>query len=189
MNDWLLKFAEWVGATSFSVDLHESYYMYAWIESLHVVALTVSFGMLIVIDLRMLGVWLTDVPASKLAARLNRPMLIGFTIMFITGVLLYVGIPIRTTQSLWFRIKMILLVAAAINAWLFHRHLDASVSSWDTARKPPRRTRVAAAMSLTLWSAVIFCGRFIAYDWFDCGQGDNPAFIDWAAGCMAGIPE
>jgi hypothetical protein len=185
MNDWLLKFAEAIGATSFSIGLHESYYMYAWIESLHVITLTLSLGMLIVIDLRMLGVWLKDVPASKIAERLDRPMLIGFTIMVVTGVLLYVGIPIRTTQSLWFRIKVILLVAAFINAWLFRRHLQSSVGSWDAAPVPPRRTRVAAALSLTLWAGVVCCGRFIAYDWFDCGQ-DNPAFVDWAAGCVAG---
>jgi hypothetical protein len=141
--------------------------------------------MLIIIDLRMLGVWLKDVPASKIAERLDRPMLIGFSIMVVTGVLLYVGIPIRTTQSLWFRIKVILLVAAFINAWLFRRHLQGSVGTWDVAPVPPRRTRVAAALSLTLWAGVVCCGRFIAYDWFDCGQ-DNPAFIDWAAGCVAG---
>jgi hypothetical protein len=185
MNHWLLKFAEAIGATSFSIGLHESYYMYAWIESLHVITLTLSLGMLIVIDLRMLGVWLKDVPASKIAERLDRPMLIGFTIMVVTGVLLYVGIPIRTTQSLWFRIKVILLVAAFINAWLFRRHMQLSVGSWDAAPVPPRRTRVAAALSLTLWAGVVCCGRFIAYDWFDCGQ-DNPAFVDWAAGCVAG---
>jgi hypothetical protein len=187
MNEWLLKFAEAIGATSFSIGLHESYYMYAWIESIHVITLTVSLGMLIVIDLRMLGVWLEDVPASKIAERLDRPMIIGFSIMVITGVLLYVGIPIRTTQSLWFRIKVILLVAAFINAWLFRRHMQSSVGSWDVAPVPPRRTRVAAALSLTLWAGVVCCGRFIAYDWFDCGQ-DNPAFIDWAAGCVAGEP-
>ncbi len=185
MNALLLNFAEWVGAQSFSVDLHESYYMYAWIESLHVITLMLSLGMLIVIDLRMLGLWLTDVPASKIAQRLDRPMLIGFTIMVITGVLLYVGIPIRTTQSLWFRIKMILLVLAFINAWQFRRHMQTSVGSWDTAAKPPRRTRIAAALSLTLWGGVIACGRFIAYDWFDCGH-DNSPFIDWAAGCDVG---
>jgi uncharacterized protein DUF6644 len=185
MNEWLLKFAEAIGATSFSIGLHESYYMYAWIESIHVITLTISLGMLIVIDLRMLGAWLKDVPASKIAQRLDRPMLIGFSIMVVTGVLLYVGIPIRTTQSLWFRIKVILLVAAFINAWLFRRHMLASVGTWDAAPVPPRRTRVAAALSLTLWAGVVCCGRFIAYDWFDCGQ-DNPAFIDWAAGCVAG---
>jgi uncharacterized membrane protein SirB2 len=185
MNEWLLEFAEAIGATSFSIGLHESYYMYAWIESIHVITLMVSLGMLIIIDLRMLGLWMTSVPASKIAARLDRPMLIGFSIMVVTGVLLYVGIPIRTTQSLWFRIKIVLLVAAFINAWLFRRHMQASVGSWDAEPVPPRRTRVAAALSLTLWAAVITCGRFIAYDWFDCGQ-DNPAFIDWAAGCVAG---
>ncbi|HEX4971505.1 MAG TPA: DUF6644 family protein, partial [Steroidobacteraceae bacterium] len=152
MNEWLLKFAEAIGATSFSIGLHESYYMYAWIESIHVITLTISLGMLIVIDLRMLGAWLKDVPASKIAQRLDRPMLIGFSIMVVTGVLLYVGIPIRTTQSLWFRIKVILLVAAFINAWLFRRHMLASVGTWDAAPVPPRRTRVAAALSLTLWA-------------------------------------
>jgi hypothetical protein len=177
LNTWLLRFAEWIGATDFSVGLHESYYMYAWIESIHVITLMIS--------LRMLGLWLTSVPASKIAERLDRPMLIGFSIMVVTGVLLYLGIPIRTTQSLWFRIKVILLVVAFINAWLFRRHMQQSAGSWDVAAVPPRRTRIAAALSLTLWAAVVMCGRFIAYDWFDCGQ-DNSAFIDWAAGCVAG---
>ncbi|HEY7639185.1 MAG TPA: DUF6644 family protein [Steroidobacteraceae bacterium] len=185
MNELLLKFAEAIGATWISVALHESFYMYGWVESIHVITLMLSLGMLIVIDLRMLGLWLTDVPASRIAQRLDRPMLIGFSIMVVTGVLLYVGIPIRTTQSLWFRIKLILLVVAFINAWLFRRHMQASVGSWDVAPVPPRRTRVAAALSLTLWAGVVCCGRFIAYDWFDCGQ-NNPAFIDWAAGCIAG---
>jgi hypothetical protein len=99
-----------------------------------------------------------------------------------------VGIPIRTTQSLWFRIKVILLVAAFINAWLFRRHMQAAVGSWDVAPVPPRRTRVAAALSLTLWAGVVMCGRFIAYDWYDCGK-ENPPFIDWAAGCVAGAGE
>ena len=188
LNIWLLHFAEMIGATWFSVALHESYYAYAWVESIHVITLMISLGMLIVIDLRMLGLWLTNVPASTIAQRLDRPMLIGFSIMVVTGVLLYVGIPIRTTQSLWFRIKMILLVAAFINAWLFRRHMQQSVGSWDVAAVPPRRTRVAAALSLTLWATVVACGRFIAYDWYDCGQ-DNSAFIDWAAGCVAGEGE
>ena len=43
--------------------------------------------------------------------------------------------------------------------------------------------RIAGGLSLALWSGVIVTGRFIAYDWFDCDR-DNPAFIDWAAGCL-----
>jgi hypothetical protein len=179
-----LQFAEWLSESAFSIGLHESFYLYNWIETTHVMTLMVSLGMLAVVDLRMLGLCFANVPASKIAERLDKPMLIGFTVMFITGILLFTAIPVRTTQSLWFRIKMVLLVAAAVNAWLFRGYLIAAKKSWDLEPVAPRRARMAAAASLTLWAGVIVTGRFIAYDWFDCGN-DNPAFIDWAAGCVA----
>jgi len=188
LNRLLLDFAQWLGAQSWSVGLHESFYMYNWVESTHVMTLILSLGMLVLIDLRMLGVWMTSVPASKIAARLDKPMMIGFGVMVITGFVLYLGIPIRTTQSLWFRIKVILLIAAAINAMLFRRHMEASVNTWDLDPVPPTRTRIGAALSLALWSGVVVCGRLIAYDWFDCDHPGNSAFIQWAAGCVAPSP-
>lgn len=184
MNSALLQFATWLSESSFSVGLHESFYMYNWLETTHVMTLMLSFGMLAVVDLRMLGLAFANVPASKIAERLDKPMLIGFSIMFITGILLFSAIPVRTTQSLWFRIKVILLIAAAINAWLFRGYLLTSKNSWDLDAVAPRRARIAAGLSLALWCGVIMTGRFIAYDWFDCGA-ENPAFIDWAAGCVA----
>ncbi len=183
LNSALLEFATWLDGLAWTNGIHESLYLYNWIETTHVLTLMLSLGMLFMIDLRMLGVALPNVPASKLAERLDRPMLIGFTIMLLTGLLLYSAIPVRTTQSLWFRIKMILLIAACINAWLFRRKMVQAAQSWDLAPKPPRRMRVAGGLSLALWAGVIVTGRFIAYDWFDCG-GENPAFIDWAAGCL-----
>jgi len=184
MNELLLHFAQWLESLSWTQDLHGSFYMYNWIESTHVMTLAVCLGMLCVIDLRMLGVCFKDVPASTIADRLNLPMWIGFTIMIVTGVLLFTAIPVRTTQSLWFRIKMVLLIAAAINAWLFHRHMRASAMTWDTATPPPLRTRVAAAVSLSLCAGVVVTGRFIAYDWYDCGQQGNSDFARWVSGCV-----
>lgn len=165
--------------------LHESYYMYNWVESTHVLTLMVSLGMLFLIDLRMLGYALPDVPASKIADRLNIPMLIGFTVMFITGILLFYAVPIRTSQSLWFRIKMVLLVACAINAYLFHKRMNESVASWDNEPRAPSRIRTGAMLSLGFWSIVVICGRFIAYDWFDCGP-DSSGFIAAISGCVDG---
>jgi MFS family permease len=185
MDRMLLDFAKWLESQSWSSDLHGSFYMYNWIESTHVMTLMVSLGLLAVIDLRMLGLCLTNVPASKLADRLGKPMLFGFALMFVTGSLLFAAIPVRTTQSLWFRIKVVLLIAAAINAFLFHRHLNASKHTWESTNTPPRRLRVAAGLSLALWIGVVTTGRFIAYDWFDCGQKTNSEFINWAAGCVA----
>ena len=91
-------------------------------ESLHVLSLMLCLDSLFTIDLRMIGLALTDVPASIVAARLHKPMIIGFVIMFVTGSLLFYAKPVETTQSLWFRIKMLLMLVAAINAWIFiHR--------------------------------------------------------------------
>ena len=81
----------------------------------------VFLGMLFVIDLRMLGLAFPNVRASVIAERLDRPMMIGLALMVITGVLLYYAIPVRTTQSVWFRIKVMLFVLAAINAFCVSR--------------------------------------------------------------------
>lgn len=157
--------------------------MYAWVESTHVLTLTVFLGMLFVIDLRMLGLAFTAVPASSIARRLDTPMMIGFAIMVITGFVLFFAIPVRTTQNIWFRIKVVLLLAAGLNALLFRRKMQESASSWDTDAKPPLRVRLGAGLSLLLWAGVVATGRTIAYDWYDCHK-ELPAFMYWAAGCV-----
>lgn len=184
LNQILLDFAEWLDSQSWSSALHESFYMYNWVESTHVLTLMVFLGMLCVIDLRMLGLTMTNVPASVVARRLNIPMMLGFSVMLITGLLLYYAVPVRTTQSIWFRIKFVLLIAAGINAWLFHRKMNQAVASWDADRTAPKALRYGAGLSLILWAGIVTTGRLIAYDWYDCYRV-NSDLIAWAAGCMS----
>ncbi len=191
MNELLLSLARWVDAHDWSTQIHESIYLYSWIEGTHVLTLTLFLGMLVIIDLRMIGKTFTHIPADKLAARLNRPMFIGFVVMVISGSLLYYAIPVRTTQSIWFRIKVVLLITAGINAWLFHRAMQASVDTWSKDETPPPRIRRGAATSLMLWLGVVFAGRAMAYDWYDCHKPQSE-FIYWVAGCvdeLAALPQ
>lgn len=183
LNEILLQFARWLDSQAWSTDIHESYYLYAWIETTHVLTLMIFLGMLIIIDLRMLGWAFTQTPASKLAQWLDRPMMLGFVIMVISGILLFYAIPVRSTQSIWFRIKVVLLIAAGINAWLFRQQTKQPNLSWDNDPKPPKRIRVGAGLSLSLWTGVIFTGRAIAYDWYDCHK-ELSTFMYWAAGCV-----
>ena len=183
LNELLLNLARWLDSQSWSTSIHESIYLYSWIETTHVLTLMVFLGMLFVIDLRMLGAIFPNVPASTIAQRLDKPMMIGFGVMLITGFLLYYAIPVRTTQSLWFRIKVVLLIAAGINAFLFRAKMQASSNSWDLDPIPPKRIRIGAALSLVLWAGVVITGRTIAYDWFDCHK-QLPYFMYWAAGCV-----
>ncbi len=183
INEMLLQFAHWMEAQPYSQMLVAGYFSYNWVEATHVLTLMLSIGSLFVIDLRMIGLILTEVPASKLAERLHKPMMIGFVIMFITGALLVYAKPVETIQSLWFRIKMILLVLAFINAWVFNARMKAADGTWDMDPVAPKALRTGAIISLFLWCGVVTLGRYIPYDWVDCVNTDNPTIL-WAAGCV-----
>lgn len=182
INELLITFAEWLGSQPSSQALIGSFYMWNWIESTHVLTLMVFLGMLFMIDLRMLGLMMTNVPATKINDRLNIPMFIGFAIMVITGLLLFYANAVHETQSIWFRIKVVLLIAAGVNAWLFHKALKNSANSWEHDAIPPKRIRTGAALSLVLWTLVIIMGRLMAYDWFDCDKAPGP-LMSWLVGC------
>jgi hypothetical protein len=183
LNEWLLALAQFFAEQPWSIGLHESIYAYAWVESTHVLTLAVFLGMLFIIDLRMLGMLFGGVSAATIAARLDRPMILGFVVMVITGIILYYAIPVRTTQSIWFRLKVILLILAGINAWIFRRRMYASIDTWHMDPKPPAVIRRGAALSLLFWAGVVFTGRAIAYDWYDCHKPLSE-LMQWAAGCV-----
>ena len=183
INELLLEFARSLEAQEYSQMLVSGYYSWNWLEATHVLTLMVSIGSLFIIDFRMLGWMLPTVPASKIAERLHKPMIIGFVIMFITGIALVYAKPVENVQSLWFRIKMLLLLLAFINAWVFNARLKAADGSWDADRVAPKPLRTGAIISLCLWFGVVAMGRFIPYDWVDCPKVTNTTLL-WASGCV-----
>ena len=62
-----------------------------------------------------------------------------------------------------FRIKLILLALAGLNALIFHRTIYRDVANWDPAAVAPSRARLAGMLSLIFWIAIIAAGRAIAY--------------------------
>lgn len=147
-------------------------------------SLMLCLGSLFIIDLRMIGLALTEVPASIIAARLHKPMIFGFVIMFLTGSLLFFAKPVETTQSLWFRLKMLLMLAAAVNAWISNHRMNQSVQNWNIDRMAPKPLRTGAMLSLGLWCGVVLMGRYIPYDWVDCDKVESGVLL-WTAGCVS----
>jgi hypothetical protein len=108
---------------------------------------------------------------------------VGFVVMVISGALLFYAIPVRTYHNVFFRVKAVLLVVAGLNAMVFHNGVARRVSEWDLDDiTPPRAVRLAGVFSLVLWTAVVFSGRLIAYNWFDCAKRQSP-LISTLAGC------
>jgi Family of unknown function (DUF6644) len=181
----LLAFFEWLADTSWSVDLHESQYAYPIIESIHVWTLCLFFGTVVMFDLRLLGWTMRKVPVSEVVGRLLPWTIAGFIIMVISGTLLFFAIPLRSYQSIFFRFKMLLLLLAGLNVWIFHSRVYPKVATWDADGVPPRGARVAGGLSLVLWIGIIFSGRMIAYNWFDCDRQPQPAIINFLTSCVA----
>jgi hypothetical protein len=181
----ILDFFEWVGNLPWSSDLHESQYAYSIIESIHVWTMAVFFGSVAMFDLRLLGLVMRKVPPSEVVDRLLPVTIAAFVIMVISGSLLFFAIPLRSYQNIFFRGKMLLLLVAGLNVWLFHSRVYPKVVAWDVEGMPPRAARVAGAISLVLWVGIVFSGRMIAYDWFDCDRQPQSPLINFLTSCAA----
>lgn len=183
----LLRFCEWLAATPGSIALHESRYMYLIVLTVHVLTLTVFVGTALMLDLRLMGMTMTRVPASEVIARLLPWTTAGFLVMITSGALLFYAAPMLRYQNVFFRLKMVALVLAALNVWVFRSTIYRGIAKWDLDPVPPRRARVAGGVSLALWAILITLGRMIPYQlyWFDCSRQPQSAIVNALSGCIA----
>ncbi len=178
-----LDFFAQLADTEWSTGLHESQYAYSIIESLHVWSLCLFFGLTVIFDLRLLGWSFRKVPVSEFGNRLLPWTIAGFVVMAITGTLLFYAIPLRSYQNIFFRTKVLMMLLAGLNVWIFHSRVYPKVATWDNDPVPPRPARMAGAISLALWIGVVMSGRMIAYDWFDCDRQPQAAIINFLTSC------
>ena len=179
-----LAFFEQLGETPWSVALHESEIAYSLIESFHVWSMCLFFGMTIMFDLRLLGLIMRNVSVSEVIRRLQPWTILGFVMMVITGTLLVYAIPVRSYQNIFFRTKMVLLLLAGLNIFIFHSRVFPSVAKWDADPLPPRPARLAGMFSLALWVCIVVSGRMIAYNWFDCDRQPQGDLINFLTSCV-----
>ena len=164
----LFRFVEWLGNTSWSIELHESRYVFLLVLMIHVLTISVFVGTAVMIDLRLMGKTMTQVPVSQVVARLLPWSELGFAVMVVTGTLLFYAAPLNRYENMFFRVKMGALVLAVVNVWWFRRTAYRRIHEWDVDPVPPRRVRMVGALSLLLLALIITAGRMMAYQdyWF-----------------------
>jgi hypothetical protein len=179
----LLGFCQWLAATRGSVALHESLWGYPAIATVHMMALPLFVGMVAILDLRLLGVRMPDVAVSEVAGLLPWVMG-GFVVMVLSGSLLFYADPVRYYPNIFLRLKLALLAASGVNAWVFHQSGYFAAAKQGSRPTPSRGARAAGLLSLLLLAAIILAGRLIAYydEWFDCGR-PHSAIVAVIAGC------
>jgi hypothetical protein len=87
----------------------------------------------------------------------------GFVVMFVSGVMLFLGKPDNYYATSTFKLKMLLLPLAALNVAFFHRRVFPQVDRWDNAQAAPWQGQMVGAVSISLWVVIIVLGRFTAY--------------------------
>lgn len=153
----LLHFFRWLGSTAVASAINDSEWLFPVIESIHISGLAVLIGTIAIVDFRLLGLVLRDRPVSQLARDLRPWTLAGIAIMLTTGPLMLTAEPERGYGNPAFAFKMSLLLLALVTHFTVHRYVTSDRPSGAALG------RVAACLSLLLWTGVIVGGRMIAF--------------------------
>jgi hypothetical protein len=132
-------------------------------ETIHTLGIILVAGTIMLVDLRLLGMGLKRESISEVVSRIVPFTLSGFAVMFLTGASLFSAEAVKLYSSPFFRIKLVLLMLAGLNALVFHLTVYRTASEWTDALKAPPRARLAGLVSLLLWIGIIAAGRAIAY--------------------------
>jgi len=159
----LLNLALWVQATDFFTYLRGSGYVYPCILSLHMVAIAFFGGMILMTDLRILGLAMRNRPMADLVDQLRVPKRWGFTLAATCGLLMLGCKAEEYYYNAFFKAKVALLILVAVHALVFHKSVYMKGAEFDREGRIPGIAKLAAALSLLLWIGIACMGRGIGY--------------------------
>ena len=165
----LLKAIE---STSLAGWIRGSLYAFPLIESFHVIGLTLVFGTIAIVDLRLLGLASIHRPFSKVA-EVVRWTWAAFGLTILSGSLMFITNASVYFSNVQFRWKMLLIGLSGLNVLVFELTCGRNRDRWDKDQAAPPLGKLAAILSLTLWISVIFLGRWVGFT--NTGRSAAPA--------------
>lgn len=159
----LLGWCQWLEHTPLATAIGESVWLFPLIEGTHIMALPLSVGLMLMFDLRLLGLAFRGGSAATMMADVVRWSKVGFGVMFVTGGLLFMTQAGKAYGNTFFRAKLLFLLLLGLNALVYHALFVPKMTQWDAAGRTPLGARVCGALSLVVWIGVIICGRTMAY--------------------------
>ena len=155
----IFPFFKWINDSWLSKVINDSTWVFPAIEGVHITALALLFGSILVMNLRLMGVVMRDRPLQKLSRELDAWIFCSLVVILVTGGLLFVSEAVRSFHSGPFRIKMVFLIAAV----LFHYTVSRRLVRGQEQQVSPVFCKAAGAVSIVLWMTVGFAGRAIGF--------------------------
>ena len=152
-----------------------------WVNAAHVLCVTLVFGSVLVVDLRLLGLLDRGRTVTGISREMLRLTWAAFAGAAVSGALFFSANATTYWFNTAFRFKMLAIVLAGINMLVFQTATFRSVAAWDR-NTPPRAAKIAGALSILIWVSVIVLGRVIGFTKsVDITVPDNVDF-DFSAG-------
>ena len=159
----ILSFVQWLQATAFFTYLRGSANTYPIILSLHMVGIAMFGGMILMTDLRLLGIAMRKRSIAEVVNQFRVPKRWGLLLTVTCGFLLFASKAEEYYYNAFFRTKLILFGLIIIHELSFWRSVYANPELLDKSPRVPGVARLAGALSLVLWTSVAICGRGIGY--------------------------
>jgi hypothetical protein len=151
----------WLETTPIANAIRTIPWIYPALETSHYIGLAMLVGGIMLIDLRLLGF------AARLQLRSIVGLLpfiwVGFIINAISGTLIFIYGATNFSANAAFRVKLVLILLAGINALIFTVAAARAGDRWIDSGRVPAPVKVIATASLLLWLGVVAAGRWMAY--------------------------
>jgi hypothetical protein len=155
--------AQAIQDTDFFSSVRESGLAYPIILSTHLSSIALFGGMILMTDLRILGLAMTGTPLSEVISQFRTWKRIGFVLMVGCGILLGGAKLSQYYDNPYFQLKMALLLMVGVHAFAFRKSVYGNAEALDRAPSMPGSAKLAAVLSLVIWIGIVSCGRWIAY--------------------------
>ena len=136
--------------------LNNNEWSFPLFECIHIAAFAMSVGTIAIVDLRLLGLGMRHQTAGQLVKDTMLWTLAGLIIVITSGLVIFSSDPLRYFYNPSFRLKIITLLIAIIYNYTIHRKVALS-------KPPPLVARLVGALSLLLWTTIVFAGLFYAF--------------------------
>jgi hypothetical protein len=157
------QFCDWLSQTPISMTFQTVEWVIPMVQSVHILAIAIVMSSVVMVDLRLMGLMGHTQSISGLTRRFLPWVWWSLLVLLVSGAVLITAEPRRDLLNPVFQIKMALLLVAMTVTVVFQLTVSRNMEIWDLS--PEKRTGawVTAVLSLLVWTAIIGCGRWIAY--------------------------
>ncbi len=156
------RLSDAIAQTDGSIAIGSAGWVIPAVQSIHILAIAIVMSATAMLNLRLGGFIGKHTSVRQLANRSLPWLWWSLPVLLLTGIVMIIGEPARELTNAYFWAKMLMVLLAVALTLLLQRLLeDRPFSDMRPAKR--RISRAISLLSLALWLAVIFCGRWIAY--------------------------